>query len=175
MALFLIQLLNIAGVGPVFGPILGALYGPTALLWVVFGNIFAGAVHDYLSGMMSVRYHGANIPEIIRFTLGNKARGVMLLFTVLPLILAGVVFVTAPAGLLEKLCKDSFNGVLTFSVLVTLIFMYYFFATLLPIDKLIGRIYPFFGALLLVMALGLSIGLLVNNLSLKGEASKIRP
>ena len=99
----------------------------------------------------------------------------MLLFTVLPLILAGVVFVTAPAGLLEKLCKDSFNGVLTFSVLVTLIFTYYFFATLLPIDKLIGRIYPFFGALLLVMALGLSIGLLVNNLSLKGEASKIRP
>ena len=79
--------------------------------------------------MMSVRYHGANIPEIIRFTLGDKARGVMLLFTVLPLILAGVVFVTAPAGLLEKLCKDSFNGVLTFSVLVTLIFMYYFFAT----------------------------------------------
>ena len=100
--LWLIQLLNIAGVGPVFGPIMGALYGPTALLWIVFGTIFAGAVHDYFSGMMSVRYNGANVPDVVGYTLGNKAKYVMRVFATVLLLLVGVVFATAPAGLLQK-------------------------------------------------------------------------
>lgn len=160
--LWLIQLLNIAGVGPVFGPILGALYGPTALLWVVFGTIFAGAVHDYFSGMMSVRYCGANVPEIVRYTLGTKARNFMRFFATLLLLLVGVVFATAPAGLLTKLCAGHFDGVLNFWVWITIIFAYYFLATIIPIDKIIGRIYPIFGALLIIMAVGVTLGLLIN-------------
>lgn len=103
---WLIQLLNIAGVGPVFGPILGALYGPSALLWIVIGTIFAGAVHDYFSGMLSVRYKGANVPTIVGYNLGNVAKQVMRVFAVILLLLVGVVFVAAPAGLLAKLTPD---------------------------------------------------------------------
>ncbi len=157
--LWLIQLLNIAGVGPVFGPILGAVYGPTALLWIVIGTIFAGAVHDYFSGMLSVRYGGANVPDVVGFNLGKVARNVMRVFAVILLLLVGVVFATAPAGLLTKLTSDM--G-MTFGIWLAIIFGYYILATIIPIDKIIGRIYPVFGALLLIMAIGVTIGLFVQ-------------
>ena len=129
---FLIQLLNIAGLGPVFGPILGALYGPIALLWVVIGCVFAGAVHDYFSGMLSVRYNGKSVPDIVGYNLGDLIKKLMRVFAVVLLILVGVVFVAGPAGLI-----------------------YYIVATLLPVDKIIGRVYPFFAVLLVFMAVGL--------------------
>lgn len=156
--LWLIQLLNIAGVGPVFGPIMGALYGPQALLWVVFGSIFAGAVHDYFSGMLSVRYGGANVPEIVGYNLGNIAKQIMRVFAVLLLLLVGVVFATSPANLLAKLTPDTMN----FMFWLGIIFVYYFLATLIPIDKLIGRIYPFFGALLIIMAVGMTAAMFIE-------------
>ena len=156
--LWLIQLLNIAGVGPVFGPIMGALYGPTALLWIVLGSIFAGAVHDYFSGMLSVRYKGANVPQIVGFNLGKLAQQFMRAFAILLLLLVGVVFATAPANLLAKLTPDY----LDFAVWLGVIFFYYFVATLVPIDKLIGRIYPLFGALLIIMAVGITVAMFVN-------------
>ena len=156
---WLIQLLNIAGVGPVFGPILGALYGPSALLWIVSGSIFAGAVHDYFSGMLSLRYGGANVPTIVGYNLGNIAKYVMRVFSVVLLLLVGVVFVAAPAGLLAKLTPESLN--LTFWIAV--IFVYYFLATILPIDKIIGRLYPIFGAVLIIMAVGMTVGMFVSG------------
>lgn len=155
---WLIQLLNIAGVGPVFGPIMGALYGPQALLWIVFGSIFAGAVHDYFGGMMSVRYGGANVPDIVGFNLGRIAKQVMRVFAVLLLLLVGVVFATSPANLLAKLTPDFMN----FHFWLAVIFIYYFVATLVPIDKLIGRIYPIFGALLIIMAVGMTLAMFVK-------------
>lgn len=155
---WLIQLLNIAGVGPVFGPIMGALYGPTALLWIVFGSIFAGAVHDYFSGMLSVRYKGANVPQIVGYNLGGLAKQIMRIFATLLLLLVGVVFATAPAGLLAKLTPDWMD----FTLWLGIIFFYYFLATLLPIDKLIGRIYPVFGALLIIMAVGVTVAMFVE-------------
>ena len=146
---FLIQLLNIAGLGPVFGPILGALYGPIALVWVVIGCVFAGAVHDYFSGMLSVRYNGKSVPDIVGYNLGEPIRKLMRVFAVVLLILVGVVFVAGPAGLLAQLTGiDSM-------LFVAIIFAYYFLATILPVDKIIGRIYPFFAVLLVFMAVGL--------------------
>lgn len=153
--LWLIQLLNIAGVGPVFGPIMGALYGPQALLWIVLGSIFAGAVHDYFGGMLSVRYQGANIPQIVGYNLGKFFKQLMRVFAVILLLLVGVVFATSPANLLSKLPPES----LDFTFWLGIIFVYYFIATLVPIDKLIGRIYPIFGALLIVMAVGITAAL----------------
>lgn len=150
---FFIQLLDIAGIGPIFGPILGALYGPAALVWIVIGAIFAGGVHDYFSGMLSVRSRGASIPEVVGEFLGMPARLVMRMFSVLLLLLVGVVFVLSPAKLLEHL-----TGIHV-QLLVLCIFAYYFLATILPIDKLIGRLYPFFGALLLFMTLGVLGGM----------------
>lgn len=156
---WLVQLLNIAGVGPVFGPILGALYGPSALLWIVIGTIFAGAVHDYMSGMLSVRYNGANVPAIVGYNLGNAAKQIMRVFAVVLLVLVGVVFVAAPAALLAKLTPDWMN--LTFWVCV--IFAYYFLATIMPIDKIIGRFYPIFGAILIFMAVGITVMMFVSG------------
>lgn len=156
---WLIQLLNIAGVGPVFGPILGALYGPSALLWIVIGTIFAGAVHDYFSGMLSVRYKGANVPTIVGYNLGNAAKQVMRVFAVILLLLVGVVFVAAPAGLLAKLTPDYMDQMFW----VAVIFAYYFLATILPIDKIIGRLYPLFGAVLIIMAVGMTVGMFVSG------------
>ncbi len=155
--IFLIQFLNIAGLGPVLGPILGALYGPSALLWVVFGCIFSGAVHDYCSGMMSLRFGGASYPEIIGNTLGMVVRRVMQIFAVLFLVLVGAVFVLGPAALLANITSSSMT------LWVVLIFAYYFLATILPIDVIIGRIYPVFGALLIIMAFGLMGALLLGN------------
>ncbi|KIH77704.1 Carbon starvation protein CstA [Geoalkalibacter ferrihydriticus] len=154
---FFIQLLDIAGVGPIFGPILGALYGPVALVWIVVGAIFAGAVHDYFSGMLSVRNRGASIPDVVGGFLGLNARRVMRFFSLLLLLLVGVVFVLSPAELLSNLTG------LNVQFLVVCIFGYYFLATILPIDKLIGRLYPFFGALLMFMTLGVLVGMALGD------------
>lgn len=157
---FFIQLLDIAGIGPIFGPILGALYGPVALVWIVVGAIFAGAVHDYFSGMLSVRNKGASLPDVVGAFLGHKARWVMRFFSLLLLLLVGVVFVLSPAHLLGNLTG------LNVHLLVICIFGYYFLATILPIDKLIGRLYPFFGALLLFMTLGVFLGMTLGDISI---------
>ena len=154
---FFIQLLDIAGIGPIFGPILGVLYGPWALVWIVIGTIFAGGVHDYFSGMLSVRYGGGSLPEVIGEIMGRPARAVLRIFSVLLLVLVGVVFVLSPAKLLTAL-----TGLDTL-LLVGAIFVYYFFATILPIDKLIGRLYPFLGFLLLFMTVGVLGGLLFSD------------
>ncbi|MCR5535966.1 MAG: carbon starvation protein A [Succinivibrio sp.] len=159
---WLIQLLNIAGIGPVFGPIMGALYGPTALLWIVLGSIFAGAVHDYMSGMLSMRYGGANIPAVVGNNLGSFAKKLMTVFALLLLLLVGTVFATSPAQLLVKLFKEELNMQVSFGLILGLIFFYYFVATLVPIDKLIGHIYPLFGALLIVACVGMTIAMFVE-------------
>ncbi len=158
--IFLIQLMNIAGPGPVFGPILGALYGPVALIWIVIGSIFAGAVHDYFSGMLSLRYMGKSLPDVVGATLGSLVRKAMRVFSVILLLLVGVVFVSGPAGLLANL--TGLDGVL----LIGFVFFYYFCATLLPIDKFIGRLYPFFALLLVVMAFSLLCALFAQDYSL---------
>ncbi|PKQ80540.1 carbon starvation protein A [Aeromonas sobria] len=154
---YLVQLLNIAGVGPIFGPILGALYGPVAMLWIVFGCIFAGAVHDYFSGMLSVRANGASVPTVVGEHLGTVAKHFMNLFAVVLLMLVGVVFVLSPAGLLANLTSTD----LVYWIMA--IFAYYILATIVPIDKIIGRFYPIFGALLVFMSVGLIIGLIVSG------------
>lgn len=145
---FLIQLLNIAGTGPIFGALMGAVFGPVVFLWIVFGSILGGAVHDYMSGMISSRHEGASIAELSGTYLGRVARAVMRVFSVVLLVLCGTVFVTSPAGLLDKLTPAWMNG--TFWAIVILV--YYLLATLLPIDKLIGKLYPIFGILLITMA-----------------------
>ena len=153
---FLIQLLNIAGLGPIFGPILGALYGPSALLWIVAGSIFAGAVHDYFSGMLSVRSNGESVPNIVGRELGPVFKQFMNYFSVILLLLVGVVFVLGPGKLLSALSGWPVTA------WVFVIFGYYFLATILPIDKIIGRLYPLFGALLLFMSVSLTIMILVS-------------
>ncbi|MCH7348999.1 carbon starvation protein A [Aeromonas sp. MR7] len=154
---YLVQLLNIAGVGPIFGPILGALYGPVAMLWIVFGCIFAGAVHDYFSGMLSVRAKGTSVPTVVGEHLGTAAKHFMNLFAVVLLMLVGVVFVLSPAGLLANLTS------IDLVYWIVAIFAYYILATIVPIDKIIGRFYPIFGALLVFMSVGLIIGLIVSG------------
>lgn len=156
---FLIQLLNIAGVGPIFGPILGALYGPSALLWIVIGSIFGGAVHDYFSGMLSIRHNGESIPEVVGNNLGNGMKQFMRGFSVILLLLVGIVFVSAPAQMLSSITPEN----LTMPVFVAIIFIYYFVATILPIDKVIGKIYPIFGFLLVFMAIGLIVMLIIKG------------
>ncbi|KOP78827.1 carbon starvation protein A [Cytobacillus solani] len=155
----LIQLLNIAGTGPIFGPIMGALYGPVAFIWIVVGCIFAGAVHDYLTGMISIRNRGAHLPELATKFLGKAMKHVVNAFALLLLLLVGTVFVTTPADLLYVLM----DGKVALFLIVGAIFIYYILATLLPIDKIIGRLYPYFGALLLISAVGVFIGLLVTG------------
>ena len=155
----LIQLLNIAGTGPIFGPIMGALYGPAAFIWIVVGCIFAGAVHDYLTGMISIRNRGAHLPELASKFLGKVMRHVVNAFAVLLLLLVGTVFVSTPASLLHVLM----DGKIALGLIIGLIFLYYILATLLPVDKIIGRLYPYFGALLVISALGVGIGLIVTG------------
>ncbi|MDQ0216290.1 carbon starvation protein CstA [Oikeobacillus pervagus] len=155
----LIQLLNIAGVGPIFGPILGALYGPVAFLWIVFGCIFAGAVHDYLTGMISIRNRGAHLPELAGKFLGKAMKHIVNVFAILLLLLTGTVFVSAPADLLY----DLMGGWATLGIITAAIFIYYILATLLPIDQIIGRFYPVFGALLLISAIGVGGSLVVTG------------
>ncbi len=159
---FLIQFLNIAGVGPIFGPILGALYGPIALVWIVIGNVLGGAVHDYFSGVMSLKEDGKSLPEIAGNYYNIVFKGFMLLFTCMLLFFVGVVFIMSPAGLLSNLSffEGTFLAGNTFWVLVIL--GYYFFATLLPIDKIITRLYPLFGLLMIVMTVSIAVALLFN-------------
>lgn len=156
---FLVQLLNIAGTGPIFGALMGAVFGPVVFLWIVLGSILGGAVHDYMSGMISERHGGASIAELSGLYLGKVAKWVMRIFSVVLLILCGTVFVTSPAALLAKLTPDWMNG--TFWAIVIL--GYYLLATLLPIDKLIGKLYPIFGVLLIVMALAVLGGILFSG------------
>ncbi len=155
---FLVQLLNIAGTGPIFGALMGAAFGPVVFLWIVFGSILGGAVHDYMSGMISSRHRGASIAELSGTYLGSAAKWIMRIFSVVLLVLCGAVFVTSPAGLLDKLTPAPLNG--TFWSVVIL--AYYLLATLLPIDKLIGRLYPVFGVLLIVMAAAVIGGILFS-------------
>ncbi|MGL4475252.1 MAG: carbon starvation CstA family protein [Shewanella sp.] len=159
---FLIQFLNVAGVGPIFGPILGALYGPIALVWIVIGNILGGAVHDYFSGVLSIKEDGKSLPEIAGHYFNVFFKGLMLVFTAMLLFFVGVVFIMSPAGLLSNL--SYFDGTFlsgnTFWVLVILV--YYFLATLLPIDKIITKLYPAFGLLMIVMTVSLAVALLFN-------------
>ncbi len=157
---FMIQLLNIAGTGPIFGAIMGAKFGPAAYLWIVFGCIFAGAVHDYLSGMLSVRHGGAGLPVLIGTYLGTGTKRVMLVFTILLLLLVGAVFVYSPAIILGDIAGD--GGKQSMMIWVAVIFLYYLLATLLPIDKIIGKIYPVFAFSLLFMMLSLMIVLLAK-------------
>ena len=155
--IFLIQFLNIAGVGPIIGAIMGAQFGTASFLWIVLGSIFAGAVHDYLSGMISLRDKGASLPEIHGTYLGNTAKQIMRAFTILLMILVGVVFVNTPATLLNAHFTQGWNPY----IWIIIILAYYLIATLLPIDKVIGKIYPIFGILLLGMAVAIFVAFLI--------------
>ncbi len=157
---FMIQFLNIAGTGPIFGAIMGAKFGPAAYLWIVFGCIFAGAVHDYLSGMLSVRKGGVGLPEIIGEYLGQGTKKVVLVFTMVLLVLVAAVFVYSPAIILGDIAGDGSTDAMM--AWVAVIFIYYFIATMLPIDKIIGKIYPLFAFALIFMAVALMVGLFVK-------------
>lgn len=148
---FMIQFLNIAGVGPIFGAIMGVMFGPAAFLWIVLGTIFAGAVHDFTSAMLSLRQGGVSLPEVVGNELGGGARQVMRVFSVVLLVLVGAVFVLTPSGLLASMTP----GYMDVTFWAVVIFLYYLFATMLPIDKLIGKLYPLFGGALLFMAVAL--------------------
>ncbi|MBP8963474.1 MAG: carbon starvation protein A [Opitutaceae bacterium] len=160
--IFLIQLLNIAGLGPIFGALAGALWGPAAFIWIVFGCLFGGAAHDYLSGMISLRNKGASSAEITGFYLGPTMKTLTRLFTLMLMVLVGAVFVTGPA----KLLADLTPAYLNFNFWMIAIFLYYVLATLLPIDQLIGRIYPVFGLVLVIMAVGIVWGLVAGGYTL---------
>ena len=160
---FLVQLLNIAGTGPIFGALMGAVFGPVVFLWIVFCSILGGAVHDYMSGMISERHGGASVAELSGLYLGNVVKWIMRVFSVVLLVLCGTVFVTSPAELLARLTPGWMNG--TFWAIVIL--AYYLLATLLPIDKLIGKLYPVFGVLLIVMAGAVLFGILFSGSAYK--------
>ena len=156
--IFLIQFLNIAGLGPIFGAIMGVMFGPSAFLWIVFGSIFGGAVHDYLSGMLSLRRNGASLPELVGEQLGIGVKQFMRAFSLILMVLVGAVFVSGPAGLLAGMVDS-----ISVTWWIVIIFIYYLLATLLPIDKLIGKVYPIFGLALLFMAVGILVSLFINK------------
>ncbi|MBP5165786.1 MAG: carbon starvation protein A [Oscillospiraceae bacterium] len=156
---FLVQLLNIAGTGPIFGALMGACFGPVVFLWIIFGAVLGGGVHDYMSGMISERHDGASIAELSGIYLGPAAKWIMRVFSILLLLLTGTVFVNSPAALLARLTPDSLN--VTFWIAVIL--AYYILATLLPIDKIIGKLYPVFGAVLIIMAVGIIGGVIAGG------------
>ncbi|GMO57287.1 MAG: carbon starvation protein A [Treponemataceae bacterium] len=153
----LIQFLNIAGTGPIFGAIAGAMFGPAAFAWIVFGCIFAGAVHDFTVGMLSVRNNGASISEIVGKYLGKTPLYIMRVFSVVLLIFVGAVFVTTPAQVINTLVRMQNPAANVYTICIIVIVAYYILATILPIDKLIGRVYPIFGAALIIMGIGLCI------------------
>lgn len=157
--IFMIQFLNIAGLGPIFGAIMGAKFGESSFLWIVLGSIFAGATHDYLSAMLSLRHDGESLPELVGRYLGMTTKQVMRAFSFVLLVLVGAVFVAGPAGLLARLTPDVFD--VQFWIIA--IFCYYCLAAVLPIDKLIGRIYPLFAAALLFMSIGILVMFYVSN------------
>ena len=148
---FLIQFLNIAGLGPIFGAIMGVMFGPAAFIWIVVGTIFAGAVHDFISGAISLRARGMSLPEIVGNELGSGIKQVMRVFSLLLMILVGAVFVSQPADLIASMTPESLDRIFW----IVVIFVYYMLATVLPIDKLIGNFYPIFGFALLFMAVGI--------------------
>lgn len=158
---FLIQLLNIAGTGPIFGAILGACFGPVAFLWITLGCIFFGAMHDYLSGMLILRQDGKSLPEIIGLYLGSHTRAVVRVFSIALMVLVGAVFILSPAQLLSSMIAG-----IPMQAWVYIILAYYIVATLLPVDKVIGKIYPVFGVALVAMALGLLIVLFFGEYSI---------
>ena len=162
--LFLVQLLNIAGLGPIFGAMQGALWGPVVFLWITFGTIFAGGVHDYFSGMMSERNDGASIAEVTGRYLGPVMQNIMRVFSVVLLIMVGTVFAVGPAGLIVTLCKNGgMSGLLTTTLFwLIIILAYYFIATFISIDAIIGKIYPLFGICLIIMAVGVIFGIFTN-------------
>ena len=157
--IFMIQFLNIAGLGPIFGAIMGAQFGTASYLWIVIGTLFAGAVHDFFSGCLSIRNDGANLPELIGKYLGTSAKTAMNLLSIILMVLVGAVFVSGPAELLAGMTHNTIN--VNFWIVV--IFLYYILATLLPVDKIIGRIYPVFAIALLFMAFGVLIMLYVKS------------
>ena len=157
--IFLIQFLNIAGLGPIFGAIAGAMFGPAAFLWIVLGSIFAGAVHDYFSGMLSVRHDGLSISEVVGIYLGPKMKHFMRYFTIILLIFVGTVFLMGPAKIIDGMTGNMWN----LWVWVGIILVYYILSTLLPIDKMISKLYPVFGIAMLLMAIGLLIALLFGD------------
>ena len=167
--IFLIQLLNIAGLGPIFGALLGAAYGPVAFLWITLGGVFMGAMHDFVAGVISLKNNGVSLPEIVGTFLGKGTKMFMRVFTLLLMVLVGAVFMSQPAELVASnvdipLLDGKAVGAMSLEVLVVLaiILVYYMLATLLPIDKIIGRFYPVFGIALLVMALAI-LGVLLFN------------
>lgn len=155
----LIQLLNIAGTGPIFGPIMGALYGPIAYIWIIVGSIFAGAVHDYMIGMISLRNNGAHLPELASRYLGKSVKHIVNVFSMLLLLLVGTVFVTTPANLINSLTPSW----MTISMITILIFIYYIISTILPIDKAMGKVFPVFGAILIVSTIAIGGTLLFKH------------
>lgn len=171
--IFLIQFLNIAGLGPIYGAVAGALWGPKAFFWIVLGSIFAGGVHDYFSGMLSIRHNGASVSEIVGKYLGPFAKQFMRGFSVILLVLVGTVFMTGPATLLGNL---NFLSIGSAKIWLGIVLVYYFLATILPIDKIIGKIYPLFGAVLLIMAAGIGTMLLVKGYEIPAlTAANIHP
>lgn len=165
--LFLVQLLNIAGLGPIFGAMQGALWGPVVFLWIAFGTVFAGGVHDYFSGMLSERNDGYSISEVTGIYMGRTMKNVMRVFSVVLLVMVGTVFAVGPAGLIVELIGN--HGAVDGSILlntrmwILIILAYYFIATFVSIDKIIGRIYPVFGICLIVMAVGVLFGILTHD------------
>lgn len=157
--IFMIQFLNIAGLGPIFGAIMGAKFGPSSFLWIVFGSIFAGAMHDYLSGMLSIRSDGASLTEIIGAYLGENTKKIMVVFTMVLMVLVGAVFVSGPANLLASLTPSYLDALFW----IVVIFLYYVLATMLPIDKIIGKVYPVFAFALMFMAVGILVMLYVKH------------
>ena len=157
--IFMIQFLNIAGLGPIFGAIMGAQFGTASYLWIVLGTIFAGAVHDFFSGALSIRNGGESLPEIVGRFLGTKTKKVMCVFTLILMILVGAVFVSGPAELLAGMTPDWMSSI--FWIIV--IFLYYILATILPVDKIIGKIYPLFAMALLFMAIGILVMLYIKS------------
>lgn len=155
----LIELISIAGVGPIFGPIMGALYGPVAFIWIVVGCIFAGAVHDYLTGMISIRNGGAHLPALVGKFLGKPMKHVVNIFSILLLLLVGTVFVSSSATLIY----DLIGGKIGLTILIGIVFVYYILSTMLPIDKMIGKIFPVFGAILLIGTVSLGVSLVFNQ------------
>ena len=163
--IFIIQFLNIAGLGPIFGAILGAAYGPVAYIWIVLGCIFMGAAHDFFSGMLSVRNDGMSLPDMVGKYLGSGVKKFLVFFSAFILIAVGVSFVTGPADLLHTLTGWDKR------IWLYIVFAYYIIATLLPVDKIIGKLYPIFGAVLLFMAVAIAGAMLVKGFS--GEIHRV--
>ena len=166
---FVIQFLNIAGLGPIFGAVTGAAFGPAAYMWIVVGCIFMGAVHDFFAGMMSIQNGGVNMPDLTSKYLGKRMKGLMNFVVIFLLMAVGVSFVIGPSGLMQNL-----TGI-DKEIWLYVIFGYYIIATLLPVDKIIGSIYPFMGAVLLFMALGVGIMLVVGDLNGSHEMVELTP